>query len=63
MRLYSRREFNLVALGLVLLAIFETVPVLAGDPCDVQHPLMPPKAEFVGQCPNCGMVRSMWART
>ncbi|MBI5250176.1 MAG: nitrous oxide reductase accessory protein NosL [Desulfomonile tiedjei] len=63
MRLYSRREFNLMALVCFALIVFEAVPVLADDPCAVQHPFMPPRAEFVGQCPNCGMIRSMWART
>ncbi len=33
------------------------------DPCAVQHPFNPPNKEFSGQCPNCGMVRPMWART
>lgn len=34
-----------------------------GMDCRVQHPLMPPAAQYRGQCPVCGMVRSMWART
>jgi len=63
MRLYSRREFNLMALGVITLFVLEAVPGLASDPCAVPHPFMPPRAEFVGQCPNCGMARSMWART
>lgn len=63
MRLYSRREFNIIALGAVTLTVLESAQVLADDPCAVQHPFMPPRKEFMGQCPNCGMVRSMWART
>ncbi|MFC1834852.1 nitrous oxide reductase accessory protein NosL [Thermodesulfobacteriota bacterium] len=35
----------------------------AEDPCAVKHPLMPPNKEFSGQCPNCGMMRPVWART
>jgi len=35
----------------------------AGDVFEVDHPLMPPVKEFSGQCPVCGMSRSMWART
>ena len=34
-----------------------------GSLCDVDHPLNPPEKQFAGQCPNCGMVRAMWART
>ncbi|AFM23393.1 nitrous oxide reductase accessory protein NosL [Desulfomonile tiedjei] len=63
MRLCSRREFNLIALAVITLVLLQAGPLLADDPCAVQHPFMPPKAEFVGQCPNCGMMRGMWART
>jgi copper chaperone NosL len=34
-----------------------------GMDCKVEHPFMPPKNQYKGQCPVCGMVRSMWART
>jgi copper chaperone NosL len=34
-----------------------------GMDCEVQHPIMPPNSQYEGQCPVCGMVRSMWART
>jgi copper chaperone NosL len=34
-----------------------------GMDCKVQHPIMPPNNQYEGQCPVCGMVRSMWART
>lgn len=36
---------------------------VAGMDCMVKHPFMPPKNQYTGQCPVCGMVRSMWART
>lgn len=53
------------------LALFSASPlVIGGFPsaaraldCQVQHPLMPPDDRFPGQCPVCGMVRPMWART
>lgn len=53
---------------LVFLSIFLLSPCLApmsfgSSPCDVEHPFQPPRAEYQGQCPNCGMVRAMWART
>lgn len=35
----------------------------AGTDCHVVHPLVPPDPAFHGRCPNCGMMRSMWART
>ena len=35
----------------------------ASDRFEVDHPLMPPSPDFSGQCPLCGMTRSMWART
>ena len=35
----------------------------ASDKFEVDRPLMPPSKAFSGQCPVCGMVRSMWART
>jgi nitrous oxide reductase accessory protein NosL len=34
-----------------------------GMDCNIQHPIMPPINQYKGQCPVCGMVRSMWART
>ncbi len=63
MRLYSRRAFNLTALAILMRSVIQPLPALASDRCIVKHPFMPPKGEFVGQCPNCGMLRSMWART
>jgi nitrous oxide reductase accessory protein NosL len=34
-----------------------------GMDCNDQHPFMPPNNQYQGQCPVCGMVRPMWART
>jgi nitrous oxide reductase accessory protein NosL len=37
--------------------------VFSDEGCGVQHPLLPPDKAFSGRCPNCGMLRAMWART
>ena len=37
--------------------------IFATDACKVEHPFMPPNADFTGSCHNCGMTRPMWART
>jgi len=50
-------------LSLVLLAITLFAHDATGADCEAQHPFMPPKSQFHGQCPVCGMTRSMWART
>jgi nitrous oxide reductase accessory protein NosL len=44
-------------------AVMLPVTTFAEELCAVKHPFMPPDKEFTGQCPNCGMVRPMWART
>lgn len=58
----NRRKFmkSLAAapLGLVLCADGAN-----GMDCNARHPLMPPDHRYQGQCPVCGMLRSMWART
>jgi copper chaperone NosL len=59
----TRREILLAAAAGSIYAVFSPIRALAADPCSVQHPLMPPRKEFTGQCPNCGMARPMWART
>ena len=59
----SRREFMITigkGIGVVCLL---PIPALAEGPCAVKHPIMPPDKKLPGQCPNCGMVRPMWART
>ena len=59
----SRRKF--LSLTLKSAAALSVYPLYAyaASPCTIQHPLMPPDASMPGQCPNCGMVRPMWART
>ncbi len=53
-----------VAFGAVCLVFgLATLHVYGDEPCAVQHPFKPPKKEYSGQCPNCGMGRPMWART
>ena len=62
MTLLFRRNF---------LKILSTLPVaLAGisaiakaETCNIDHPFIPPKSSYQGQCPVCGMIRPMWART
>ena len=59
----NRREFiksTLIAAGAV---VFWPLPLHAKTTCNLPHPLAPPDPRFKGQCPNCGMVRAMWART
>jgi nitrous oxide reductase accessory protein NosL len=60
---HTRREFLLATVAGTLCTVLSPISVLAGDGCMVDHPLMPPRKDFSGQCPNCGMVRPMWART
>lgn len=60
---YTRREILLAACAGSIYAAFSAISALAADPCSVEHPFMPPRKDYSGQCPNCGMVRSMWART
>ncbi len=43
-------------------AIFPSY-LLAQESCAVPHPLQPPDSRFTEECHNCGMHRSMWART
>jgi len=59
----SRREFIfMIAKGIGGVCLLP-IPALASGSCDIKHPFMPPNKDFAGQCPNCGMVRPMWART
>ncbi len=60
---YTRREIIITAVVGTIYTAFSPISVLAADPCMVDHPLMPPRKELSGQCPNCGMARPMWART
>jgi len=62
MQSIHRRRF-LKSLGLSAFA-FSLLPASAqSSECQVPHPIMPPDAKYTGQCPVCGMVRAMWART
>jgi len=59
------RKKILVALGhaMVILLLMSASFSSASDRFTVDHPLMPPSPRYSGQCPLCGMVRAMWART
>lgn len=59
----NRRAFLKTALTTAGAAVFWPLPVYAATTCNIRHPLTPPDPRFKGQCPNCGMVRAMWART
>ncbi len=59
----TRREILVAAVAGTVYTALSPISALAAVPCMVDHPLMPPRKEFSGQCPNCGMVRPMWART
>ena len=61
-RIYRRQ---IIILAMIFVAVFLLVPsvVWSSDPCAVKHPLAPPDKTKMGQCPNCGMMRPMWART
>lgn len=68
----TRREWlklagGAVAFGIVsgpVIGLFPRAPLShAAGVCELAHPLSPPRPELGGQCPNCGMVRPMWART
>ena len=63
MSYYSRRELLLAAAAGAICTALSPINILAADPCTVEHPFTPSRKDFSGQCPNCGMVRSMWART
>ncbi len=58
----KRRQFlKTISLSPLSLAVF--LPGVNAMECKVTHPLVPPQTQFQGQCPICGMVRPMWART
>ena len=59
----DRRMFvQKIIVGTGLLYLFPK-DVFADSLCNVAHPFMPPNQNFQGHCHNCGMMRSMWART
>ena len=53
----------LAALALAGIILTPSMPLAAEESCQIPHPISPPDPKFKGQCPNCGMVRAMWART
>ncbi len=59
----SRRKFLSLTLKGAAALSFYPLYAYAANPCNVQHPFSPPDMSMSGQCPNCGMVRPMWART
>ena len=59
----SRRKFLTLAVKGVAALSLRPLFAYAENPCALQHPLSPPDQSIAGQCPNCGMVRPMWART
>jgi nitrous oxide reductase accessory protein NosL len=62
--LSTRCRRNLWHLLSTLAFIFSlAIPAIAAGPCNLDHPLSPPRKQFAGRCPNCGMQRAMWART
>ncbi len=59
---FNRRRF-LKTIALTPIALSPLPAAVSAMDCTVVHPFMPPRNEFNGQCPVCGMVRPMWART
>jgi len=62
MRLFKRRHF-LKILSLTPLSLSLFLTAAKATECKVTHPFIPPQNKYQGQCPLCGMVRPMWART
>ena len=59
----DRRQFIGDITRLTIAALVFPLSAGADTDCRVAHPLTPPDPAFHGRCPNCGMMRSMWART
>ena len=59
---HDRRRFlKMFTASSIAIALF---PSLARSfDCKSPHPFNPPDKKYGGQCPVCGMIRSMWART
>jgi len=62
MKSLNRRNF-LKSLAAAPIGLAVLPNGVTGADCKVQHPFIPPNNQYEGQCPVCGMVRSMWART
>lgn len=59
----NRRQFIGDITRITIASLVFPLSVGADTVCQVVHPLAPPDPVFLGRCPNCGMMRSMWART
>lgn len=59
----SRRQFIATATRATVATLVFPLAARAEPACRAAHPLTPPDPGFHGRCPNCGMGRSMWART
>ena len=59
----SRRKFIGELTGLMAATVVFPLGAGADTSCPVAHPLSPPDPVFYDRCPNCGAMRSMWART
>jgi copper chaperone NosL len=59
----NRRQFITSVTWLAAAKWISPLTVAADPNCTVDHPLAPPDPSLYGRCPNCGMMRSMWART
>jgi copper chaperone NosL len=58
-----KRRIFVKALAAAPIGFALSPTIVKGSDCNIQHPFMPPNERYKGQCPVCGMVRSMWART
>ncbi len=61
--LSSRRMFLKCVVAYAGLSTLSPNTLFAQESCAIQHPLQPPNPDFSDECHNCGMHRSMWART
>ena len=62
MKSIDRRHF--MKMGSLLPFAISLIPAVASaEDCRVEHPFIKADSRFQGQCPVCGMLRPMWART
>jgi nitrous oxide reductase accessory protein NosL len=59
----NRRQFMGNITLLTFASMVTPLSLAAQSHCQVDHPLAPPDPVFSERCPNCGMTRSLWART
>lgn len=60
---FTRRAFLKLMVVSAGISTFYPQSLLGQESCAIQHPLQPPDSRFTEECHNCGMYRSMWART